>query len=911
MASIQELNQRIDLHDLAGKLGLKRPQQTGNYKSPHHADKSPSLSIYASGKRWKDHSEDTGGDALDLVCFIYGVDKSKGVKELHSMYGIPLDKPDKKAPPKRMGTTEFIASRCFGNTKPAVEYLEGRGITKETIQQALSAKSVGYNDWHSDRHPQGQVGFGGPAVAFIVRSLHDNQVVAVDTRYLDPSLNGGVKTQSQGDKTGNPWFLDRARLDRSKTVYIVESSINALSIESANMKFVSAVSTRGTANAKNIDWRFLDGKQVIIAMDADTPGKNNKRPGPEAAWTIYESLTSIGIGAIMVDQSEWYENEWNDVNDVLQAKGMEHFPGIIRKTEPWVIPGLPGQDTPLGVQRVYLPTHDFNVYWRYRSKLDATTFITKVDDAEGTQQLKSDDVCGFRIAGLSKINIASATATMTGELDAQPTTVFNATVQLPRHKAKLVRKVLTDDKLHNVDYWKKFGPVYSAGKFSRLLTILERTVDRGSLDVVNFVGLAWKNGLPIVNEGADCYFVNPTIQCYYHNLVFPTGSTADAKRVIEAYQKTFTHNAAYMTLLWGLGAHLKAFLGYWPHLVIQAGKASGKSTLVGRLERTIAMKMFSSDTIKSSFRLVTSMGHTSHPIGWEEISTNSLKVIDRAVEALQQTYQSASFNYGSDQVPMLSCAPVLLAGEDVPVKSLTGKLVRTSLTDRKGPLLPEDLPKFPVRGWLDYLASMNKDQVIELHKKCERWCQDKSRAPDGDSGAGRMITNYAAVLTAHALLCEFAGIEKGQGGFYESCMQEMNEHIGDTEAEREPFVWILEILLTEIETRNYQLPYTIDNVDGEPCLILRVSHIITHISQSIGLREKWNAMPVKTSAVLHKQITSAGLVVKEKIDRVFATIPSKKMRFTNMTALSIDKMSNYGLHVGLPEDFNELGELES
>jgi DNA primase len=40
--TIELLKNRIDLHDLAGRLGLKRPGGKGNYKSPHHDDKTPS-----------------------------------------------------------------------------------------------------------------------------------------------------------------------------------------------------------------------------------------------------------------------------------------------------------------------------------------------------------------------------------------------------------------------------------------------------------------------------------------------------------------------------------------------------------------------------------------------------------------------------------------------------------------------------------------------------------------------------------------------------------------------------------------------------------------------------------------------------------------------------------------------------
>jgi hypothetical protein len=63
MASIDDLKSRIDLHDLAEKLGLVRGKGQGNtnYHSPSHPDKSPSLSVYDHGKKWRDHSTNEGG----------------------------------------------------------------------------------------------------------------------------------------------------------------------------------------------------------------------------------------------------------------------------------------------------------------------------------------------------------------------------------------------------------------------------------------------------------------------------------------------------------------------------------------------------------------------------------------------------------------------------------------------------------------------------------------------------------------------------------------------------------------------------------------------------------------------------------------------------------------------------------
>jgi len=70
MASIDELKQQISLHDLVEKLGISRPGGRGNYRSPHHNDKSASLSIYRSGTRWKDHSTEEGGTCIDFVMYV-------------------------------------------------------------------------------------------------------------------------------------------------------------------------------------------------------------------------------------------------------------------------------------------------------------------------------------------------------------------------------------------------------------------------------------------------------------------------------------------------------------------------------------------------------------------------------------------------------------------------------------------------------------------------------------------------------------------------------------------------------------------------------------------------------------------------------------------------------------------------
>jgi len=920
MASIDELKRRIDLHQLADRLGLKQGKggDKALYHSPHHPDKHPSLSIYQGhpkhGTGWKDHSGDARGSCIDLVMHVQGCTVSDAMKYLHDAFGIPYDTPASAAPAREKSKFDYIADRSLREAERVREYLTGRGISDAAITAAIKAKTLGFNDYTNPTKKPGEVGHCGPSAAFIVRQIAGAEVVAVDMRFIDPAINGDVKTQTQGEKDGLGWTADPRKLDRAKRVVLVESSINALSIDSCDIPATAAYSIRGIGNAANIDFSFLIGKQVVICMDNDEPIAEGKpragqRPGPEAGWTLYERLTALNISAMMVDQSEWVQDLAdgakktaliNDVNDFLKLRGAPALAKALDTFEPWLIAGMPGDATARGKRRVFLPSHDFAQYWRFRPTQDFTRYIVrseKKDDSE-VETPTYADLCGFRIASLSRVSVASASSTMTGDADQSPSVYFAASVQTPRHGAKLTRKVMLDDQLHNNTHWLKFGPIWKPAEFSRMVSILERTADLGARNAANFVGLAWRDGALTVNEGPDCYFTDAEKQCPYHNLTFPSGARSDARRVIIAYQQTFRENAAAVPLVWALGGHLKAILGFWPHITVQADKGAGKSTLIKRLERSIAFTMFSGQSLQTEFRLLTSISHTSHPVGWEELSARRQEVIDKAVGLLQENYQYTVTRRGAEMTEYLLCAPVMLAGEDVPVRSLLGKLVRTTLTGKRGPLLPDDLPRFPVREWLEFLAGLNRRDVLDQYRALREQCLTNSRASGADDGALRMAGNYAAVALAWRYLCEFAGMDDGEGDFFRDLLAEMNSHIAETSADREPWVWILETVLSEIDGGNYKHPYTFDMVDGEFCILLRTGHVMDHIAHTGSLRDKWNGLPVKSDRVFKKQLQQAGVVVgaKEVERRIFMR------RVPYLTAISLRRLEAFGLHVSVRED---------
>ena len=912
MASIEQLKEMICLHEVADKLDMKKHSKGKNgnavYFSPSREEKNASLSVFAKGKGWKDHATGAGGSCIDLVIEAGRADNVHEAAEwLHHEFNIVKDKVARV----ERSQEEWLAEQCLKRATDCSGYLfDERKIIKEVIEYGINSKSLGYSDYTSSK-PAGEKFHGGPAVAFICKDFASRRVNCLEYRYFDAALNGGVKNHCHGSKGPAFWSINHGNLKAAHTVVLVESPINALSVESAvyecdELKGWTALAVLGAANVSEKNWSLLQGKRVVVAMDNDKPIKEGHKQGycagDLAAWAIHETLTGLNIVSHFADHSRW--GELNDLNDILKDKGVETLRRAIKNFEPWLIPGLSGnggdnKPATQGKPRLFLPEHDYAKYWQFRVKEDFTTFQKEVTDKEGESHLVNEDLCGFRVAALSRVKIQSANATMSGEKDNQPNVVFAGSVQSARHGNRLVRQVFTDEQLYNPEKWRSFGgAIYKPAQFSRMLNIMERATHIGGREALNFVGLAFKDGKPVLNEGPDCYFTEPEKQCPYHNLQFPSGPVSDAAVVMNAYQKTFGQNAAMMALAWIMGGHLKTYLGFWPHMVMQADKGAGKSTLIKRLERTTGFTMFSGQSLQTEFRLVTAVSHTSHPVGWEEISARRQDVIDKAVALLQETYQYTINRRGSEMTEFVLSAPVLLSGEDVPVKSLLGKVVRTELQHR-GDMLPDNLPVFPVREWLKFLAGVGRGRVMEIYNDCRDYCMIKCSSTVEDNGAARMLGNYAALATAWNLLCEFAGMHRNTGDFGIDLVRTMNQHILETSADREPWVWIMEIILGEIDAGNYDRPFKFERTGDDVLLFVRTAHLMQYLSQTASLRPKYDALPVKSDRVLKKQMDKAGVILSEFDDKE-RRIGGK--RVAHMCGLSLKKLEEFGLSPVLPED---------
>lgn len=898
----------IDIHQIAEKLGLKRDGSKGNYSSPNRTDKHYSLSLHHQGKYgqgWKDHTTGEGGTTIDLIIYAgIAEDFMSAATILGNWFGLPKPAPEQKVPRSRT-KIDYIADKCKADPEGAIEYLLSRGIDIEVINTAIKKRTLGWNTYHSPKVAAGECGYGGEAVAFMIYNAI-NSCVAVDLRYVNAELNGGVKTQCQGEKNGYYWTSDPHKLKTATVVYIVESPINALSVETAfsKSKSIAAIAIRGIANVTNIDWAFLRGKRAIIALDHTDKFNphTGKRPGQAAAYELYDILTSTDVAARMVDMLDWPEGQ--DINDRLQETNKTELQISLKIADSWLICGMPSvnaneSDKIIGRRRVFLPNQDWSVYWRYRVMDDFTQYVedfkeSKDETGQISRSESLGDLCGFRLAAISRLSIQGHLATINGSLDAQPETVYGISVQLPRGGARLQREVIQGEKIYNLDWWKRLGPIWKPAQFSRMLTIMERSADLSARDVVNFVGLAWRDGKLAALEGNDCFFTEPAKQCLYHNMTFPRGNQINARQVIAAYQETFKQNAAAIPLVWALGAHLKCVLGYWPHFQMDAEKGSGKSKLLESLQATLAFQVLSGQMLKTDHRRRASVSYTSHPVGWDEYSKLPKAALNDVDGVLQSTYRFEFTRVGSALTPYLMCAPVLLAGEEVDVESLQSKICRSTLAVKKqGPMIAHDLPQFPVYEWLQYLASLEPEQIRETHKEYLNYCSSRASSDSADATARRMMENYAAVFTAWAYLCDFAGIALEQGNFLQDGLAEMNSHLMDTDGTRLPWVWIMEILLSELEAKRYEHPFLWERVEGDWVLMLRANHVMDHISTANHLRDKYNHLPIKTGRVFKRQLMASGVVVNGMED-VERTIGGR--RTAHLTAISLKALEKLGLY---------------
>lgn len=256
------------------------------------------------------------GDIIDLIGQMNGKDFNAALEEAGSYLGITIDKPDYtenfRAPipaPAQSSTaqpqepeadyTAFLLQAQKWNTG---EYLQSRGISKET-QDRFGVGFVGA--W---KHPNAPESVKGAPYVLFPTSSHSYcaRYTGTDEEYSK------YKKMHVGKKA--PFFCEKAALESSTPVFVVEGETDALSIWELDY---TALSLGSVANAG----RFIElaeahrDKHYIIALDNDGAGAG-------AVKKITAALSEKGIAHTVADIC----GDYKDPNERLQ----QDINGLIR-----------------------------------------------------------------------------------------------------------------------------------------------------------------------------------------------------------------------------------------------------------------------------------------------------------------------------------------------------------------------------------------------------------------------------------------------------------------------------------------------------------------------------------------------------------------------------------------------------
>lgn len=237
------------------------------------------FTITPDGNSWKCFACDKGGDTLDLIGYVEGIDDyNSKLTRAGELFNMTIDVPareyqNKDKTAQNTDTRNSIHTPTSGNylafykqandNIQATNYPEKRGLSKAILDRF----KIGYvENWKHPNAPENVT--GSPR---LIIPVTQTSYLARDTRDNIPDY------QKQYTKTkvgGSDIFNGRAFIDDlDKPIFIVEGEIDALSIMEVGGV---AVALGSTSNAKKLAGMVRDKqleRPLILALDNDSKGR--------------------------------------------------------------------------------------------------------------------------------------------------------------------------------------------------------------------------------------------------------------------------------------------------------------------------------------------------------------------------------------------------------------------------------------------------------------------------------------------------------------------------------------------------------------------------------------------------------------------------------------------------------------
>ncbi len=336
MSVVDEIKRRLDIVEFIGSYApLQKAGRNFKALCPFHTEKTPSFIVFAETQSWHCFGAcSTGGDIFGFAMRQENMTFSEALRFLAERAGVslrPLDGEEAKRKDEidRLRAVNSAAAQHYHRVlmaapagKSAVRYLEGRGVSRETMVTFQLGYAV--DDWHDLEQHLRRAGISQPdmlaagllsesdsgnvydrfrgRLIFPIRDVR-GQVIGFAGRVLDNSVPKYLNSPQTSlfDKGSVLYGIDLARRSIRETgrVIIVEGYMGVIVLQQCGVPNV--VACMGTALTER-QLRILKPmtEVLILALDADTAGRVATERGVSMAQELLKQrvvpvLTARGL----------------------------------------------------------------------------------------------------------------------------------------------------------------------------------------------------------------------------------------------------------------------------------------------------------------------------------------------------------------------------------------------------------------------------------------------------------------------------------------------------------------------------------------------------------------------------------------------------------------------------------------
>lgn len=333
MTVTDEIKNRLDIVDIVSEtVKLRRSGKSLSGFCPFHPNtRTPAFVVYPDTGTWRCFGQcNEGGDIFKFIMKRESMDFSQALKYLAERAGVQLKPPTPEMEHlrevgDRLENALEIAGRFYHAQLvstpagvPALEYLQKRGITAETLdafgfgyapdswdtlQKHLSARGVDIDSQKeagllSEREQGGFYDRFRNRIMIPIRNA-DGKMAGFGARILNPEDVPKFLNSPQTelfDKGRLLYGLDKARkaIRQLDQAVIVEGYLDVVALHQAG--FTNVVSPMGTALTED-QLRMLKKftRRIVLALDADAAGEKATLRGLEVAREAMDHEAEIGF----------------------------------------------------------------------------------------------------------------------------------------------------------------------------------------------------------------------------------------------------------------------------------------------------------------------------------------------------------------------------------------------------------------------------------------------------------------------------------------------------------------------------------------------------------------------------------------------------------------------------------------